>query len=41
MCKTCKCVWVTVIVLASVYLLYDWYDNRFCDDVVVPTLCSK
>jgi len=41
MCKTCKCVWITVIVLASVYLLYDTYKDNYCDDVVVPTLCSK
>jgi hypothetical protein len=41
MCKTCKCVWIVIILSVSAYLLYDWYDGRFCDNLAVPTLCSK
>ena len=41
MCKRCKCVWIAVIVLASVYLLYDYYSDNYCKDVAIPVKCSK
>jgi len=41
MCKKCKCVWIVIILSVSAYVLYDFYTETYCDDVVVPTLCSK
>ena len=41
MCKSCKCVWIVIILSASVYLLYDWYTDNYCENVAIPVRCSK
>lgn len=41
MCKKCKCVWIVIILSVSAYVLYDWYDKLYCDNVAIPIRCSK
>lgn len=32
----------TVIVVTIVAItIYNWYDDRYCDNVVIPTVCHK
>lgn len=36
-----KAFWCSLIILAAVWEVYDYYGDHYCSNTAIPVLCSK